>query len=247
MAHAPERAPVKPAVLILWDIDGTLLHCGDAGRVAILEAMRIGFKVEASLDGIAFGGRTDTWIARQLFARHGIEADAANLSHFLSTYTRCLPQALEEHRVAVYPGVREILEELDRDPRFAQVILTGNVKAGAASKLESAGIASLFPTGAWGCDSEDRNDLGPIALERASSWWQTRFDPESACVLGDTPHDIACARALGAACVAVAQGGWSADQLAGHSPDLLLETFCDHSPLLRLLGNLADRATQTRA
>lgn len=235
MTTVREQTTAQPTALLLWDIDGTLLHCGRAGASAILDAMRNAFGVDASLDEIDFGGRTDIWIARQLFSQNRIEPVEENIRRFLATYVSLLPEALASHTLRVYPGAVTCLETLSADGRFAQAILTGNVRTGAEAKLRAARLGHFFRTGAYGCDAEDRNHLGPKALERARSAWGISFSPDRVCIIGDTPHDIACARAIGARCIAVAQGNYSLSELEAHSPDLAIADLSDPAPLLSKL------------
>lgn len=237
MLHATtEGAPSRHA-LILWDIDGTLLNCSGAGESALLQALRDGFGVDGNLEGIAFGGRTDVWIARQLFSRHDIEFTQSAVDRFLGAYAAALPEALKRRAVHVFPGARECVERLAA-AGYTQGLLTGNIELGARAKLRAANLDHHFAFGAFGCDSEDRNHLGPHALRRAHARLGIRFEPSRACIIGDTPHDIACARAIGAHAIAVAQGRHGLEELRAHAPEAALPSLSNPADLDAALAAL---------
>lgn len=214
-------------LLLLWDIDGTLLHSGGAGMKALAAALETVFGVSGSFAGIDFAGRTDPWIVRQIFARFGIEATRANFDSYIDGYIAALPGALDRSRARVLPGVSEILERAAARPDVAQGLLTGNLRRGAQAKLSYHGLWKHFPIGAFSDDSEVRNELGPHALRRARGHWGVDFPVERVWIVGDTAHDILCARAFGARVLAVATGGTASADLAAHQPDALLEHLGD--------------------
>jgi phosphoglycolate phosphatase-like HAD superfamily hydrolase len=113
----------------------------------------------------------------------------------------------------VLPGVVELLDDLSRSAGITVGLLTGNIAGGAAAKMRHFGLDRHFSVGAYGCDHADRNLLGPVALERAAGHAGRSFSPAETVVIGDTPKDIACARAMGAPCLAVATGRFSVDEL----------------------------------
>jgi phosphoglycolate phosphatase-like HAD superfamily hydrolase len=222
--------------LILWDIDGTLLHSGGAGMKALEAALQDVFGVSGSLAGIEFAGRTDPWIIRQIFSRFGIEGSRENLSRYVDGYIAQLPGILGKSRARVLPGVEEILGQAAGHPGVVQGLLTGNLRRGAETKLGFHGLWDYFPIGAFADDSEVRNELGPHALRRARGHWGLDFPAERVWIVGDTPHDISCARAFGARAMAVATGGSKASELAGHEPDVVLESLGDTASFWRAIG-----------
>jgi phosphoglycolate phosphatase len=222
--------------LILWDIDGTLLHSGGAGMKALEAALQDAFGVSGSLAGIEFAGRTDPWIIRQIFARFGIEHAPANLSRYVDAYIALLPGILGRSGARVLPGIEEILGHAAGHPGVVQGLLTGNLRRGAETKLGFHGLWGYFPVGAFADDSEARNELGPHALRRARGHWGLDFPAQRVWIVGDTPHDIACARACGARALAVATGGSKASELAGHDPDAVLESLGDTAAFWRAIG-----------
>ncbi|MDP3071931.1 MAG: HAD family hydrolase [Opitutaceae bacterium] len=222
-------------ILLLWDIDGTLIASGGAGLTALQAALKNVFDLDGSLADIDFAGRTDTWIMREVFRKFSLPATEANFTRFFDGYLAALPTALRNPHARVLPGVREILRAATEHDVFAQGLLTGNRRGGAQAKLAHHGLWEHFAFGAFGDDSEQRNDLGPHALRRARETHGTDFPAARTWIIGDTPHDIACGRAIGARTLAVATGGSTLEQLRAHAPDALVETLADTAAVLALL------------
>jgi phosphoglycolate phosphatase len=216
---------MRKTTLLLFDIDGTLLTSGGAGEHSLRHGFTHAFGIQDDLTGIEIAGRTDSGIARQLFAKHGLAVTPENLERFFSGYLHFLPQQLATRPGTLLPGVQLLLQHLATRKEVALGLLTGNLQRGAQIKLAHYGIAPFFEFGAFADDHHDRDQLGPFAKHRAQEHHRVEFASPSIFVLGDTPHDIRCARALGAVAVAVATGSFSKEQLAPHQPDVLLEDF----------------------
>lgn len=232
-------------LLILFDVDGTLIRThGRAGR-ALAGAIQDVFGVEAPLDGYRLSGKTDPQIVFELLALCGWtrESVAPRLGVLLERYLARLDDALPSDSVAVLPGVRELLEALGANDGVRVGLLTGNVQQGAALKLDRAGLAHHFAVGAYGSDAEDRNLLVPVARTRAAACWGDRFDGRRTVVVGDAEADIMCARAGGARSVAVATGGTPIEALRRLEPDALLASLADRSALPALLDGWPDPDT----
>lgn len=219
--------PVLAAKLWLFDIDGTLVDTGGAGMHALQEAAVECFGGEGPPLDLA--GSTDLGVLAGVlayFARpHGKEEEAL----FFSAYLRRLEWHLAHggHPGRVLPGAAELLEKLAGYPEIVVGLLTGNVADGAAAKMRHYGLDSHFAFGAYGCDHADRNLLGPVALERAAIHSGRDFSPEETLVIGDTPKDVACARAMGARCLAVATGKFSAEQLRACGAEMVVQGLDD--------------------
>lgn len=222
--------------LILWDIDGTLINSGGAGMRALQKSLPKAFGINGLIDDIEFSGRTDRWIVRQIFAKFSLPATEDNFARYLDAYVAALPDELANPGAEVLPGVRRLLDEAASRPGVAQGLLTGNVRRGAEAKLGFHGLWDYFPFGAFADDSEVRDHLGPFALRRARERHGVDFPPERVWIVGDTPHDIACARAFGARALAVATGLTSAADLAKHRPDGVLEDLADPQAFWNALG-----------
>ena len=221
--------------LLLWDIDGTLLTAGGAGMRALQVALQRVFAINGSINDIDFAGRTDRWIMRQIFAKFGLPATEENFTRFADGYIAALPAAVADRGVRALPGVTALLET-----SFARGValglLTGNLRRGAETKLASKDLWRYFPFGAFADDCEDRNLLGPYALRRACAHHGVDFAPANTWVIGDTPHDVVCARAFGARAIAVATGRHSVDQLQVENPDAVFNDFGNPAAFWRVVN-----------
>ena len=121
--------------LILWDIDGTILHSTGAGMKALNLALNTVFGLSGSFDGIEFAGRTDKLIIRQIFSRFGIEYSSENFANYVDGYVAALPGTLAANNARILPGISEILGRAAGLPGVAQGLLTGNLRRGAEVKL----------------------------------------------------------------------------------------------------------------
>jgi phosphoglycolate phosphatase len=218
--------------LVLWDIDGTLIRArGLFGRVWY-EALRTVYRLEGELARIEMAGKTDSQIALEILALHGWEEETAipHLDTFREMYVAALHEvrsSLAEH-VTVLHGVPEALERL-ATLGARQSLLTGNYEASARLKLGSVGLDHHFDfeIGAFGSDHRDRLHLVPVAIEKGRLLRDPSLGADDVVVVGDTPRDIACARAGRVRVVAVATGRYSTAALAEHEPDVLLESLED--------------------
>jgi phosphoglycolate phosphatase len=222
--------------LLLWDIDGTLVNTGAAGQRALVRATIEWFGGEGDLSGVEVAGRTDRAIAQQILEKYGRPNTGANVNQFLDRYVALLPEELPKGKGRVLPGVRELLDDLARQPDTTLGLLTGNLERGARLKLEHYDLWQFFPFGAFADDHHDRNALGPCALTRAVAHAGCDFLPEHVDVIGDTGHDIACGKVFGARTVAVATGSWSRERLAECQPDFFFDDLANVDEVKRTLG-----------
>jgi phosphoglycolate phosphatase len=221
--------------LLLWDIDGTLITSGGAGMRALRRALQRVFAIDGSINDIDFAGHTDRWIMRQILTKFGLPATEENFSRFAKGYVAALPSELADRGVHPLPGVLVLLEAAVARGDIALGLLTGNLRDGAAAKLGSRDLWRYFPFGAFADDSEDRNRLGPFALRRARAHHGVDFAPSDTWVIGDTPHDVVCARAFGARAIGVATGRHSADQLRAEDADAVFGDFGDPAAFWRVV------------
>jgi len=201
--------------LLLWDIDGTLLHTGSAGITAWSDAVAAELGREISLEGFTTAGLTDPDIAHRLAEAH-FEAAPGVAERLLGGYVRNLPARLTTGNGRVMPNVREILESADARPDYESALLTGNVESGGRIKLAHYGLEELLTWGAFADGTRDRDAVARRALDEARRRHGSSL--EMLYVIGDTPRDVACARAIGAPCVAVATGAFSVSELARSEP-----------------------------
>jgi len=226
------------SLLLLFDIDGTLLDSAGAGRDAIEEALVDVYGTAGPIGDISFAGLTDPSIARSLLTHAGLapaEIDRG-LEALWTRYVELLALALEDRRarIRVNAGVEPFLDALET-LGAAIGLLTGNIARGASEKLEACGLASRFGFGAYGSDAEDRDALPDIALARAHEATGRRFSRAETWIIGDTPLDIACARAGCVNVIAVATGSYSVEELASAGADLAVSTLSDTAHLVSVL------------
>jgi phosphoglycolate phosphatase-like HAD superfamily hydrolase len=208
--------------VLLFDIDGTLLHSGGAGQAGIEQALELAFGVTAPTQGIPTAGRTDRAIGQDLLRFHGLDESEAAHARLTDAYLRVLPTELARRKGVVYPGVRELLARLSARDDVCLGLLTGNYREAAWLKLRHYDLAGHFAFGGFGDEHADRNDVARQAFAAAAEHYAPqRIDADKLWVIGDTPADVRCGRAIGARVVAVATGAYSADQLAESQPDHL--------------------------
>jgi phosphoglycolate phosphatase-like HAD superfamily hydrolase len=235
--------------LVLFDIDGTLVLTGGAGIRAMNRACEELLGHRQALANVPVAGRTDRIILTDVLTQAGQSPDDGLLDRLRDRYVEYLREEIERPGrtqnfeslgarggvKAIMPGIRELLEALARRDDVFLGLLTGNFHAGARIKLEHFDLWRYFRCGAFGDDSADRNDLVPFAVRRAKECGVPELSPEHILVVGDTPHDIACARAVGAVPVAVATGGFTADQLREHGADVVFQDLSRSEEFLKLL------------
>src|SRR5438270_9466160 len=222
--------------LLLFDIDGTLIHSGGAGVEALKLGLAERFQIAANLEDIEITGMTDSGIVISILKKHKIAATADNVAAFLDSYVHFLSLELPRRKGNLLPGVLELLKKLKTRKHLVLGLLTGNVSRGAQLKLDHYGVWHFFEFGAFADDHHDRNQLGPFARARAKEKHGREFSAEEMDVIGDTPRDIACGKALGARTIAVATGSWSRQKLAEHDPDFLIDDFSNVDRLIDTLG-----------
>jgi len=224
--------------LVLFDIDGTLVLTGRAGMRAMNRACEETVGHADALKGVAVAGRTDWIILHDVMANHGLSFGADRLEELRRLYVTHLAEEIVhpgEGVKDVMPGIRELLGRLHARSDVALGLLTGNFEDGARIKLEYFDLWRYFPVGAFGGDSADRNDLVPVALRRARERGLADVPPSRVLVVGDTPHDVACAHAVGARAVAVATGGYDVDRLRETGADHVFKDLSDTAAFLKLL------------
>jgi phosphoglycolate phosphatase-like HAD superfamily hydrolase len=226
-------------VLLLFDVDGTLLlRAAEAHKQAFHVALREVYGIEdATPFRVATPGKTDLQIAREVLLQAGFDARAIDDRIDALGEAWCRAHAERQPDIAdrVAPGMRELLDWLAADGRFRLSLLTGNLEPIARLKLHRAGIGEFFPRGqgAFGSDSEDRAELPALARRRAGRPGDAPHPRTQTAVIGDTPLDIACARADGVRALAVATGPYRADELRAAD-----EVAADASGLRAVLDRL---------
>lgn len=223
----------KPAAIVLFDIDGTLIRAGGAGKQAITDAFFAVCGVPNAFDLQSFSGRTDPDILAVAADYHlGRPLHATEQQAVLDRYLARLKDTLYSHSYVVLPGVVETLTHLAQKTEVALGLATGNIQPAAFLKLARGGLDSFFPFGGFGSDARCRATLTSIGFERGFARTQDRWsevDPTTVnrVVIGDSPHDIRAAKATGALSVAVCTGWSTRDELSAEEPDIILENLLD--------------------
>jgi len=223
--------------LALFDIDGTLIHTRGAGVQAFGRALEFEFNHPDVSHRIRFGGRTDPSLVREVFHHANIEHTCENVSRFFDAYVFWLDHLLTESgQGGACPGVLDFLRNLRTLPNPPVIgLLTGNIRLGAEIKLRRFNLWETFAIGAFGDDDEDRNRIADIALHRGRELLGDTLAGDEVLVVGDTPRDIECGRAIGAQVLAVATGGAKSAELKTHQPDWLVPTL-EHVNAAELCG-----------
>ena len=223
-------------MLLLFDIDGTLT-IGGPGKTAFRVALESIYGTAGPIVNHDFSGKTDPLLLRELLSAtgHSPREIEAGRSRFRERYLAELEVRVAADPVTVLPGVRELIGALAERGDVFLGLVTGNVRGGARLKLATAGLREHFPVGAFGCDHESRNELPHIALQRASAHWGRTFRGEDTVVIGDTPRDVECGKAVGAATMAVTTGRFSAAELERAGADRVLSGFADARAALAAL------------
>jgi phosphoglycolate phosphatase-like HAD superfamily hydrolase len=210
--------------LVLFDIDGTLVHTGGAGIKAFARTFATEFNAHDGVEKINFAGRTDVNLVREFFGLHQIAATPENFRRFFDHYVFWLDQTVAQNHGGACRGAEGFIDDLRALPNPPTLgLLTGNIRLGAEIKLRRYGLWDVFETGAFADDHEDRNQIAVAALARSRRVLGRPLRGDEVVVVGDTPHDIRCGRFIGAKMLAVATGGARLDELKQYQPDWAVE------------------------
>lgn len=211
--------------LILFDIDGTLLHAPGAGRAAFAQAFKEAFDWEQEVEHVNFYGATDLNVFRTICIERGVESTADMERAFFDRLAPALEARLAERTPVIFPNVVTILEEVSRDWKLG--LVTGNIEATAWAKLRYAGLDRFFSFGGFGCTHADRAEIARNALAKSGI-----SRPVPGFLVGDTPSDIYAARANGLISIAVATGGFDVQSLEKAGADVVFSDLTDTARVL---------------
>jgi len=215
--------------MILFDIDGTLLHA-PGGRAAFAQAFQEAFGWDQTADHINFSGATDLNVFRGICVERGIESTPEMEQAFFERLAPALEIRLAERPPTLFPNVGNLLEILSKGRKMG--LVTGNIEATAWAKLHHAGIAHYFSFGGFGCTHADRAEIARQALKASGV-----ERPEKVFLIGDTPSDISAAKANGFIAIAVATGGFDFQTLEKSGADFVFENLTDTDRLMSILKN----------
>jgi phosphoglycolate phosphatase-like HAD superfamily hydrolase len=229
---------------LFWDIDGTLLDTARAGIFAWEQAIRDVLEVEPDMATMQTAGLTDAEIGMEIARSNGRD-DARTTAALLRRYTDHLPERLGWRQGRVLPNVRENLEALAQRGDVVNMLLTGNVAAGARAKLRHYDLWGFFGAGgAFSVEGSDRPSIARHARELAARQEGETPPGERMVIIGDTPHDVSCGKVIGARTVAVATGpAYDLEALRACEPDVALPALPQPARLASVLG-LDDGAGQ---
>ena len=212
-------------MLVLFDIDGTMLLSQHAGAQCMHDATRELYGDAFTFEGVEIAGRIDPQIWHDVALANGIDDPDEHHDRFREVYTRHLARRLAAaNTVRVLPGVTALLDALGAVTGLSRGLLTGNYPETGRLKIEAAGLdPDIFEVAAWGCDGRSRRDLPGVAIDRHAAATGARVAADQVVIIGDTRHDVDCARAHGCRSLAVATGPSSRDELVASEPDLLAD------------------------
>jgi len=206
--------------LVLFDIDGTLVHTGGAGTKAFSKTFSHVFNLHHGAERMKFAGRTDVSLVREFFKIHGVTESHDNFRKFFDNYVFWLEHVIAQSTGAECVGVTRFIAELLELPQPPMLgLLTGNIQLGAEIKLRKFGLWDFFIMGGFADDHEDRNHIAVAALQRGRRVLDPHLQPHEVVVIGDTPFDVRCGKFIGAKTIAVATGGSTYEELQTHAAD----------------------------
>jgi phosphoglycolate phosphatase-like HAD superfamily hydrolase len=206
--------------LVLFDIDGTLVHTGHAGTQAFAKTFATEFSLHHGAEKMKFAGRTDVSLVREFFRIHALPETAEHFAQFFGRYVFWLDHILERSQTQICPGVWELIHALRALPQPPTLgLLTGNIQLGAEIKLRHFDLWDQFAFGGFADDHEERDHIAAAALARGRRLLGKHLQPQEVVVIGDTPFDVRCGKFIGAKTLAVATGGAKLEELKVLNPD----------------------------
>jgi phosphoglycolate phosphatase len=228
--------------LVLFDIDGTLVHTGHAGTQAFKKTFATEFNLHHGAEKMKFAGRTDVSLVREFFKIHRLPETPEHFRQFFERYVFWLDHILAQSTGNTCKGVREFIRDLQALPNPPTLgLLTGNIKLGAEIKLRRFDLWEIFHFGGFADDHEERDHIAAAAFERGRRVLGKDLQPHEIVVIGDTPFDIRCGKFIGARVLAVATGGATLAELAGGKPDWAVENLMQVRASEIVKGNALQR------
>ncbi|MBN1532515.1 MAG: HAD hydrolase-like protein [Spirochaetes bacterium] len=223
--------------VILFDIDGTLLRCDGAGKRSMMRACIDVFGTAGGMEDINFQGKTDLYLIRQSLIPAGLDETEVmrGIGELRSRYTSYLSEAMRNGAGTLLPGVPPLLERLSAAPGTLLGVLTGNFRSGAAVKLERFDLGGFFRFGVYGDDVTDRNEMPPVARDLARAITGVDLSYGDMVIVGDTSHDIECARSVSAVSLCVGTGWDDRENLIALEPDFYFDDLGDTDAVVRAI------------
>ena len=213
--------------LVLFDIYGTLLTVNSINRRILMDALREVYGTEGSAGTHNFAGKMDSVIIYEVLQNTGL-SDAVIAEKFdkaKKTYIEMFRMHARHTDIILMEGIRELLDKLSASSELMLGLLTGNFEGSGRHKLLLPDINHYFSFGAFADDAASRNELPQVAVDKAYQLTGKKFSEQNIIIIGDTEHDIACARVVNAKSIAVATGTYSSEELKKHNPHILYENL----------------------
>lgn len=218
--------------LILWDLDGTLMHCGADGTKALNETFRKLYGVEDAFSKAGIGHAMDSVILERIL--EGNCLDISELDRVKTEYVSILHTILDQNpRKKILPGVKDLLEHIKESENSFSALLTSNLRSGAETKLKSVGLHQFFDVGGFGDDIGEKWDAAVKGIQEAESYYDVEFEKENIYIIGDSIYDIECAKRIEVVSIGVATGFAEYEILKSREPDYLYEDLSDWEELVR--------------
>jgi Predicted phosphatases len=218
--------------LVLWDIDGTLMHCGADGTKALNETFRMLYGVDEAFSKAGIGHAMDAVILERIMESNML--DKCGLETVKTEYVGILDGILSQNPdKRVLPGVKELLEFIDKSENVFNALLTSNLRIGADTKLKSVGLERFFSVGGFGDDYGEKWDAALKCIRDAEEYYGVIFDKENIYIIGDSIYDIKCAKKINVVSIGVATGFAAYDTLKDQEPDYLYRDLSDWENLVR--------------
>jgi phosphoglycolate phosphatase-like HAD superfamily hydrolase len=225
--------------LLLFDIDGTLLLTGGAGKVAFEEAFDELFEIPDAWGDLDPHGKTDPAIFDEVAQRKLGRLLTEGESDLLMELYEELFEAhiLRSPRFELMPGVVEILEHLSKDPSVFLALATGNFEGAGHMKLKRGNIDHYFHTGGFGNDARERDKIVLAAVAYSEELAKQRFTKDRIFVIGDTEHDITAAKKAGVRSIAVLTNGRTHQSFEKDPPEHILKDLTDIPAFMNCIQN----------
>lgn len=244
-AQSTQKTTNNNKIVLLFDIDSTLVSLMPGlSHQVFADAFADVFGIRPSAKHMgSFAGKTDKQIITEVGKNLGMNDDTVlrKTDDVIIALTKHSSELFSENSIELLPGVRDLLQHLISDDRFVIGLVTGNNRSCAALKLKPHGLHDYFEFGAFGCESEDRRHLPPLALERATRLNPNcRFSAEKVVVIGDSEGDVRCAMANNMMCIAVATGHSSAEELIASGAHAVVESLNEKSAFMGFIESLSE-------
>ncbi len=223
-------------ILLVWDIDGTLIHCGSCGREALNETFKDLYGIDNAFKYAKIGGAMDSVLLNNIIEKSGISKE--DKESIIDKYGKTLMKMLKEYKQnRLLPGIKEILEYTKGHHHIYNTLATSNFEIGARIKLDSHGLNSYFLTGGFGDIEREKWHAVEQAINQTEKHFHISFRKQDIYIIGDTWYDIECANKLGIKSIAVATGWVPYEELVAYHPDFIYRDLSDFNSIMGTILN----------